>query len=61
MSCQFVRCRNPETVVNWLGRDLCRRHWPRICELTDTLPPAEVRRKHTRPRRGAAKMEAARQ
>lgn len=31
--CDWPRCASP-SVIGWLGKPLCDRHWRRVCELT---------------------------
>ena len=48
--CAWKRCKQ-EAVLTWLDRPLCQKHWETVCELTDTQPPADVKREYTKPRK----------
>jgi hypothetical protein len=50
MTCCWKHCK-AEGALTWLGHALCWRHWEKVCELTDTMPAEEVRRKYTRSKR----------
>jgi hypothetical protein len=41
--CAWPRCRSAEIELTYLGRQLCRKHWDRLCEMQDEGRGADAR------------------